>query len=283
MEQVGGDEGEVAGQQRDRDLDRRVVDPAPDLADDVTDGEADGEPAADDAHESQACVPRARTCPQTAATIATRSATSAVASLTRLSPSTIDDEPPWHPEPARDRGRRDRVGGRDDGAERERRRPAEADHAVGDDGDGGHRHQHEPDREQADRPRVRAQVAERGEERGGVEERRQDADEHELGLELEGRDPRREPEREAAEHEQDRVGDSRPRREREQRCRRRQEAEQNCQVMGGELVHRDPMIAERGVRPTGTVPSYRARCEALPFPASKCVAEPCELYEPVSG
>ena len=178
--------------------------------------------------------------PETAATTATRSATSAVASLTRLSPSTIVTIRRGTP------SRREiavaAIGsvGATTAPSTNARRPVEPDHGVGDDRDRGHRHQHEPDRQQADRPRVRAQIAQRGEERRGVEQRRQHADEHELGRQLEVGDPRHESERETAEDEQDRIRDPRPRGERQQRRGRRQEAEQNGQIAGRELVHPNP-------------------------------------------
>ena len=95
------------------------------------------------------------------------------------------DDSTRHAEPLHDRRRRDRVGGGDDGAEHERGRPREPGHdLVRDDGDDDHRQQHEPDGEQPDRPQVRPQVAQRGEERGAVEERRQDPDEDEVGRQV---------------------------------------------------------------------------------------------------
>ena len=84
-------------------------------------------------------------------------------------------------------------------------------------GDPDGRHQHQPDREQADGLRVHAEIPERGEERGAVEQHRQHPEEDELRLELELGHPRHEPDREAAEDEQDRVRDAQHRREREQR------------------------------------------------------------------
>ena len=82
------------------------------------------------------------------------------------------------------------------------------DRRVRDDGDTHRRDDDEPDREEADRPHIGPQIAKRREERRAVEQRRQDAEEDELGLELELRHPRNEPDREAAEDEEDRVRDA---------------------------------------------------------------------------
>ena len=129
-------------------------------------------------------------------------------SLTRLSPSTMVTSLRGTP-----RRRAIEVAARGSvgetiAPEHERAGPREAvDERVRDDGDADGRRDDEPDREQPDRPHVRAQVAERGEERGAVEERRQDAEEDELRLKLEIGHARDEADREATEHEQDRVGD----------------------------------------------------------------------------
>jgi hypothetical protein len=69
---------------------------------------------------------------------------------------------------------------------------------VRDHGDDEHRAEHEADGEQRDGERVLAQVAEGGEERGSVEERRKDRNEDEVRRKLELRDPRDEPEPETA-------------------------------------------------------------------------------------
>ena len=59
--QVGRDERDVAGEERDRDLRRRVVEPAADLADEPADDEPEGDPAAGADDEEPARVERART------------------------------------------------------------------------------------------------------------------------------------------------------------------------------------------------------------------------------
>ena len=120
------------------------------------------------------------------------------------------------PDALQDRGRRHRVGRRDDRAERERDRPRQPDHLVGDDGDRGRGDQHEPDRGQRDRPRAVAQAAQVGEERGRVQQRRQEDEQHQVGVERDLGDPRHQPEQQASDHQRDRIRDLEPVRERVQ-------------------------------------------------------------------
>ena len=96
---------------------------------------------------------------------------------------------------------------------------------MGDDGHADRRRNHEANGERGDRTGARAQVAERGEEGGAVEERRQHAEEHELGLELDLGHPRDEPEDEPADDEQDGVRHAQRRRDDEHRRDRQDEAE----------------------------------------------------------
>ena len=131
----------------------------------------------------------------------------------------------------------DRVGRRDDRAEHERRRPREpVDDRVRDDRDADRRHDDEPDREEPDRARVGSQVAERREERRAVEQRRQDAEEDELRLELELGNARDDANGEPADDEQDRVRDTKRRRAREQRGDDRQKPERD-EAVGEVEVH----------------------------------------------
>jgi hypothetical protein len=74
--------------------------------------------------------------------------------------------------------------------------------------DRGGRREDEPDREQPDRPRVPLVVLERREDRGDVEQRRQEDDEDDVRPELDRRKPRDEADRDTAEHHQDRRGDA---------------------------------------------------------------------------
>jgi hypothetical protein len=80
-----------------------------------------------------------------------------------------------------------------------------------------------------------AQVAERGEERRRVEERRQDRDQHDVRVEGHVRNARDEAEREPAEHEQDRVRQLQDRSQREQRGHGGEQPEQDERVLGGEV------------------------------------------------
>src|SRR5262249_53838578 len=136
------------------------------------------------------------------------------------------DDPVRQPDAAGDLGDREGVGRRDDRAERERRGPREAEPGVGDDGDAGHRRADEPASEQRDRPQIRAQVAQRGEERRRVEERRQERDEDDVRRQDDRRQARDEAERDAARDEQNRHGDPQRGREREQRRERREQRQQ---------------------------------------------------------
>jgi hypothetical protein len=74
---------------------------------------------------------------------------------------------------------------------------------VRDDGDARRRHDDEADSEHADRADAHSQISQRGEERGPVEQRRQHAEEDQLGAELDRRHAGHEPDRQPAEHEQD--------------------------------------------------------------------------------
>jgi len=106
-----------------------------------------------------------------------------------------------------------------------------------DEGDGARGRGDEPDREQRDRPQVRAQVAQPGEERRGIEERRQDRDEHEVRGQLHLGQPWHETEQQTAGDEEDGDGQPPAGRHREHRGDGRQQYEQLELAVGGE-VHR---------------------------------------------
>ncbi len=100
--------------------------------------------------------------------------------------------------------------------------------------DGGHgdrRRKHQPDREQRQRPHVPSKIAQRREECGRIQERRQDRDEHDIRSQRDMRDARNEADRQTAENEQDRIRDPQERREREQRAACSEEREQRQSVM----------------------------------------------------
>ena len=96
--------------------------------------------------------------------------------------------------PRERRGRGDRVGRPDDRAEHERRLPAHPRHdRVGDDRDGRHRREHEADREQRERPHLGLELARRRVPAGRVQQRREEDEEHDVGIELEVGQRRDEP------------------------------------------------------------------------------------------
>ena len=78
-------------------------------------------------------------------------------------------------------------------------------HGVGHGGDRGDRDQHEPDREQRDRRPVRLQLVRGDRDRGRVQQRRQEDEEDDVGVELGRRQARDEPDDQPAEHQRDRV------------------------------------------------------------------------------
>jgi hypothetical protein len=73
-------------------------------------------------------------------------------------------------------------------------------------GDREHRDEHQPDGVERDRAQIGAQVAQRGEERRPVEERREEDQQDQVGWQLDLRDAGYEPDPKPADHEQDRVG-----------------------------------------------------------------------------
>ena len=120
------------------------------------------------------------------------------------------DDPPRRAHASGDGGRRHGIGRPEDRAEHDRGLPRQAvDQLVRDPRDAERRRQHEPDCEQADRPRVAAQLAQVGEQRGRVEQRRQRDDEDEVGVEPDVGHPRDEREQRAADGQPDRVRDAR--------------------------------------------------------------------------
>ena len=153
-----------------------------------------------------------RSSPVPAATAsAVRSATSAVASLSRRLALEDRGDAPGQADPPADGGRRHGVGWCDHGADRERQRPGEVgQQQLGDDRDTGRGEDDQPDGQQQDRPAVGAEVDERRALRGGVQQRRQEPEEHDLLGEVDLRhlwDVRR---RDADHDEQERRGDVEP-------------------------------------------------------------------------
>ena len=100
-----------------------------------------------------------------------------------------------------DRGDRRRIGRREDGAEGECDRPGQPER-LADPGDDAGGDEHEHDALEQDDAEVAADLAQRGVERLPVEQRRQEQQQHHLGLEFEVGEERDEPDR-RAEHEED--------------------------------------------------------------------------------
>ena len=129
-------------------------------------------------------------------------------SLIRLSPSTIEMIRCGTPRlAARSRSRpRDRWGRR---SRRGRTRaPSRSPARSARPRDADHRRQDEPDREQRDRADVPPKLAKRREERGRVQERRQQDEQHQIRLELDLGRVRHEAQRRASDREQDRIRDA---------------------------------------------------------------------------
>ena len=82
------------------------------------------------------------------------------------------------------------------------------DQRVRDDRDGRRRHQHEREREQHQRAALGAQLARRGVPAGRQQQRRDEDEQDDVGVELDRRDPGHEGEAEPAEDEHDRVRDA---------------------------------------------------------------------------
>ena len=95
------------------------------------------------------------------------------------------DDAPWQSDPATDRGRGHRVWRRDDRTDREGRPPAEVgQESMHEDRDTHRGEGDQADRQQQDRATVRVEVDQAGLERRGVQQRREQAEEHHLRLQL---------------------------------------------------------------------------------------------------
>src|SRR6185436_13149866 len=92
---------------------------------------------------------------------------------------------------------------------------------------------HEPDRERADRAEIRPQAPQRSGERRDVEERWQDDEEDQVRVDLDARGAGHEPEGEPADHEEDRIGDAEPSRDRDQRGDRDQQSQDELGALHG--------------------------------------------------
>ncbi len=203
-----------------------MVDAAAHLADGQTDTESDRDPADRADGEPQARIPERepaadRGCDRRPVEDERRGVVDEPLALDH------DDDPARDAQPPGDRRRRQRIRRRDDGAEDERLLPGEAGHdGVRDERDAAHGREHEPDGEHPDRGRIRTELAQRGVEGGGVEQRRQERHEDEVGRQLDVRHARKQPDDEPAEDEQDRVRHAQDGHEHEQCTRGGQQDEQ---------------------------------------------------------
>ena len=165
--------------------------------DDQERADADQHAAAGGDHEVEADVPR-RDADRRGAS-AVRSATSAVASLKQRLALEDRDDPARQPDACgRSRSRPPRPAARRPRRARTRsarRRRAAARAPATPTPDGGEEHQ--PDRQQQDRAPVGVEVDQRRRDRGRVEQRRQQPEQHHLGLEVDLRHERQERRRDA--------------------------------------------------------------------------------------
>ena len=102
-----------------------------------------------------------------------------------------DHGPPRQAEPAGNRERGDLVGRRDDRAEHEPDRPVPVEQVMHDRGDRHRGERHAAEGEQADGTDVVAELAPAHGDAGGIDQRRNYQQEHELGRQLDPRQPRR--------------------------------------------------------------------------------------------
>ena len=120
-------------------------------------------------------------------------------------------DPAGQPDPAADRGRGDGVRRRDDGADREGDRPRDAgQQQVRHQPDPERRERDQPDREQQDRPPVGLEVDQRGALRRGVQQRRQQPEQHDVLGELDLRHARDVRRHDADDDQQERRRDVQP-------------------------------------------------------------------------
>ena len=196
--------GEVGGEERDRDLDRRVVQTRANPGDDGADRDADGDPAGDRHDELAARLERAEAARDHRGD---RELVGHERGAVVDQALALDDRhrPSGHTEAASDRRGGDRVRGGDDRAEHEGFRPAKVERLVSDHRDDDHRREHEADRQERDRADGALQLAQRREEGGRVEQRGEQDEQDELRLELDVRHLRDERQTQPPDHHQDRI------------------------------------------------------------------------------
>ncbi len=207
MQPLGRNEGEVPGEQPDGDLRQAIVQPTADLADHPSHDEPQRHAA--HAADDEACAgieQREGSAHGSRHGDAVGDQRGSVVDEA-LALDQVDD-PTRSAEAAHDRRCCDRVGGGDDGAQRERHGPGQIEHVVAGEGDQYDRDQHEPDGRQGERPRVAAKRPHVGEEGRGVQQRRQEDEQHEVRIELGLGDAGENPQHQTAQNEHDRIRDA---------------------------------------------------------------------------
>ena len=127
-----------------------------------------------------------------------------MASLARPFALEHDDEPARQAEPADDGERRDRVGRRDDGAEHEADGQRHAEQPMRRRRHRAGREDDAAERQQRDRAQIEAEFAPAHGDAGRIDQRRQDAEQHQFRRQLDARQAGNERQRDAGDDEQDR-------------------------------------------------------------------------------
>ena len=204
---LGGQEGGVAGDQADRDLGLRIIETPSDLADHVSHCQAQRHTAGGGQQELEAGVEqRERPLDRRHDGDAVRDQGGRVVDQA-LALDQVDDAA-GGAQPAHDGGRRDRVRGRDDRPQGECHGPRQVEHQMP-----RHRHQHRRDQHEPNRrERQGAGISPQGvhlrEERRDVQQRRQEDDQYQVGIELDLGQAGHEPQCQPTKDEDDRVRDA---------------------------------------------------------------------------
>ena len=119
-------------------------------------------------------------------------------------------EPARQPQPARERERCDRVGRRYDRAEQKADRPGQPDHVMRRHRDGAGGEYHCAEGEQENRPQVETEFPPAHGDGGGIEQGRQDHQQHQLGREFDAGQAGNEREADARDHQQNGGRDIQP-------------------------------------------------------------------------
>ena len=176
------------------------------------------------------------------------------------------DDPLRQAEPLGDGHGGDRVGRGHDGPEAERDRPRQPERGMGEHGHAAHGDQHEPDGQERDRAQVGPHLAHRDVQRGPVQQRRQEHQQGQVGVELDPRETRHEPDPDPDDHEQDRVGHARPRGQRDHHRDGGQEPQQQLDRFHAETLPLPlPLVEASRTRPG---PSWSAATLACYGPST---------------